>query len=273
GLLLLLLGYGLNLVKGFLPITIARNILGWNESLLPSLYTPYYLIFNVEILMMAGLSYIAMGWISSLTTRPVAILLMALTVVIVSPFLWGRGEEIPLLKHLLNPVWGGDPDLVIFPFFPWFSYPLLGMAAGEIYKRDYEVKRLRNISLMAGSALLLIGGLMLFINFERFFHDYGQQSWGAVIAFSGFLFLWGNLIYLIQRIYPGGMKTGLLKFFSRKLTLIYCLQWIIIGWLFFLIPFHSLSMGLVLLTSLGVILTLWGTLFVIDRINLRKAAA
>ncbi|MBN2049057.1 MAG: DUF1624 domain-containing protein [Spirochaetales bacterium] len=242
GVLLLLIGYGLNIVKGFLPVFIARHCLQFDSELIPIYYTNYYLIFNVEILIFAGIAYIIMNLLSRVSVRPEFFLVSAGIVTLISPFLWGLGSETAFLQHIVTPLWGADPDLVIFPVFPWIVYPLLGMAAGGIYRNQSNPKRLSMLSGLFGGMLTVLGGSLLLIDFDRFFHDYGQQSWGALLAFSGFIFLWGLVIRFLGSLIPSRFKPGFLAYLSRNITQIYIIQWILLGWLFFCIPFHSLSL-------------------------------
>lgn len=248
GLTLILLGYGLNFLKGFLPVFLAREILGWDPAFFPEVYSNYYLIFNVEILIFAGLAYIAMAALSRLSEKPVFYAGVALSIALLSPLLWGIGESIPVMRHLVMPLWGADLDLVIFPFFPWAVYPILGMATALEYKRNQDHKRLWILSGGMGAALSLLGGGLLLVDFDRFFNDYGQQAWGATIAFSGFIFLWGMAMMCIDSVYPSRLKVGLLPYLSQNITTIYVFQWLIIGWMFYITPFHSLSLGQVLIS-------------------------
>jgi len=261
GLKLILAGYLLNFLKGFLPIMAAKYWLGFPKEYFPEIYTGYYLIFNVEIWILAGLSFILMSLVNKFTREPLWICITALCLAGVSPFLWGWGEDIPIIKHLVLPLWGKDKDLVIFPLFPWGFYPLVGLLAASV---DSCIKGKEKISLIAfslGIAFFLLGGSLLLMDFNFFFNDYGQQSWGAIIAFTGFVLLWGFLIYQVQSIYPHNWNFGFLRFCSRNLPVVYFIQWILAGWLFFLIPYHSLnylqcfliSVAVILLTSLGTV--------------------
>jgi len=271
GLTLILLGYGLNILKGFVPVFFAREILRWDPAFFPKLYSAYYLIFEVEILIFAGLAYIAMAALSRLSDKPIFYAGVALGIALVSPWLWGIGETVPVVKHLVLPLWGADPDLAVFPFFPWAVYPILGMATALAYKRDPHPRRLWILSSSVGVALLVLGGGLLLLDFDRFFNDYGQQGWGATLAFSGFIFLWGMAMKGLDSVYPERLKVGLLPYLSRNITTIYVFQWLIIGWMFYMTPFHSLSLGWVLVCSIIVAGLSCGLTEVYNR--LRKASA
>ncbi len=261
GVQLTLLGYGLNFVRGFLPVFLAKEFMGWDASAFPEMYSYYYLLWNVDILIFAGLAFIGMGLLSQISERPLFLIGSAALIGIISPFLWGIGSDLPILGHILNPIWGADPDLVTFPFFPWMVYPILGMVAAIYYKREIPPRKLLKRSLLAGTLLFASGGILLFINFDRFFNDYGQQSWGAVLAFSGFIILWSLLIMGVNRLYPDNWKTGFLRFLSKNLTVIYVFQWLLIGWAFWFIPFHSLSYAQVMIMTVVVtVLSCLGTL-------------
>ncbi len=252
GMWLVVLGYGLNFVRGYLPVNLAVYLLGYDLSYFPDSYSNYYLLWNVDILIFAGLAYIAVGLLVQISEHPVFLIAAAVLTAAVSPSLWGVGADVPVLKHILNPIWGADGDLVTFPFFPWVVYPILGAASASLYKRDWPEKRMVLVSMLTGVFLLIGGGILLALDFERFFNDYGQQHWGALIAFSGFVLLWGLLVRWLNRVYPASWRTGLLKYMSRNLTVVYVFQWLIIGWGMLLIPAHSLTFWQVMAGSLVV---------------------
>jgi len=260
GIRLIMAGYMLNFFKGFLPVMLAKHWLRFPENYFPDLYTGYYLIFNVEIWILAGLSFLLMSLVNRFTRKPLWIGLTALCVAGIAPYLWGWGEELPIIKHLILPLWGKDTDLAIFPLFPWGFYPLIGLMAASVHSRIKEKGKTSVIVAALGISLFLIGGSLLLIDFDRFFNDYGQQSWGALIAFTGFVLLWGLLIHQIQKIYPNKWKSGFLRFCSRNLPTVYFIQWILAGWLFLLIPYHSLNyLQCFLITLAVIILTCLGT--------------
>lgn len=241
GGILIFSGYLLNALKGFVPIMAAREWFGFSADYFPELYTPYYLVFNVEIWILAGLSFMLMGCLNHISRNPLWIGGSILIVALISPFLWGLGEDLPVIGHIIQPLWGSDPDLVIFPLFPWSVYSLFGMLGAAIQKKQNNKRQTLLTALYTGIILTASGGFLLWMDFDRFFNDYGQQSWGAVIAFCGFILLWGLLILGLQKIYPDSWKTGFLLFCSKNLQGVYFIQWMLAGWLFWIIPYHSLN--------------------------------
>ena len=104
----------------------------------------------------------------------------------------------PLLNILINPFWGADSDLVTFPLFPWLVFPVVGMICAVVYKQNPDEKMLVKNGIWAGGLLFTVGMILLVIDFDHFFNDYGQQQIGGLMAISGFVFLWGLLIHWLE---------------------------------------------------------------------------
>ena len=260
GLSLLALGYGLNFLRGFLPLTLALDVFGYEPAYFPAMYTRYYMLFTVDILIFAGLAFIGMSLITSISEKPLYLAAVALVVAVVSPFLWGLGADVPVLRYVLNPIWGADMDLVTFPFFPWIFYPIMGMIAAAVYRKGMLKEHVFKVSLLAGVVFFIAGGILLLIDFDRFYNDYGQQRIGALLGFCGIVFLWGILVWWFDRVYPRQWKTGILRYLSRNLTTVYVIHWLILGWGMLIIQPHTLSLvwvllGTMLLTGLACVVT------------------
>lgn len=253
GLSLLALGYGLNFLRGFLPLTLALDVFGYDPAYFPAMYTRYYMLFTVDILIFAGLAFIGMSLIATVSEHPLYLGGVALAVALVSPLLWGLGGDVSVLKHFLNPVWGADTDLITFPFFPWIVYPIMGMIAAALYRKGMSKGRVFKASLLAGVVLFIVGGILLLIDFDYFYNDYGQQRIGALLGFCGIVFLWGLLVWWIDRLIPKEWKPGLLRYLSRNLTTVYVGHWLILGWGMFIIQPHTLSLVWVLLGTVFLI--------------------
>ncbi len=125
GLILIALGYVLNVFRFYLPILIATKF----HVSLPEFMTPVSFLLSVDILQLAGLSLIFMSLIRCfLPTQPwtwrawVFLILIIMIILIISPLLWGKLGDNPILSPLV-----GEGETIFFPFFPWAVYPVLGM--------------------------------------------------------------------------------------------------------------------------------------------------
>jgi uncharacterized membrane protein len=244
GLKLLLLGYVLNVVRFCLPaMTLDKYglVLEGNTS-------PAMLFFIVDILQMAGLSFIIMAVTRRFVQKTWIWISMLFIVSIVSPVLWGCFAEVPGVALL----WG-EQDYVFFPLFPWIIYPLVGI----IYGRTYSIHTKRGIwmkkSFFTGLTMIAAGAIMwhFFPNEDYFVGNYARSGPVVHLVMVGFVITWMGLCFWTVDWIPDNKIFRVLYFWSQNVIVVYFIQWILIGWALFL--FHrktqtaagSLFLGLV----------------------------
>lgn len=214
GCKLLLLGYGLNLFRFLIPMVIA----GEGASAVN-------MFFSVDILQLAGLSMIMASVLRKLTDNKYVIPCLVIGVLLVSPYLWGVGNENPLTDLL----WGTSGD-VAFPFLPWCIYPMLGMYLSKyLVKRKIDKKVKRNLAISA--AVLGIIGLLTLDIFP--YADYSRYGLGASFLVIAFVFIWLIICEYITNRFMGIRESGigkLLAYWSEHVTNLYIIQWVIYGW-------------------------------------------
>ncbi len=250
GVQLLFIGYLLNFFRGVVPVFIGKEIMQLPADHFSPMYTYEYLFLTVDILIFAGLAFICMSLIFRFSRKLWMWELIACAIAFFSSFLWGRGEEIPVLGRIIEPLWGNNQDLVTFPLFPWLFFPLQGMVIGKL--RDGFSKHYYLFLLSAGCAAITVAIIPLVKDFDRFFNDYGQMKAAGLFAIGGFVLLWGLFIGFLDKFFPARLKTRAISFLGKYLTSFYVIHWMIIGWMRLLIPHGCLSTGMVLAVSLGV---------------------
>jgi uncharacterized membrane protein len=240
---LILLGYLLNVLKFVIPFFLGGlpkiflndlNATSWNSLLLIG-----------DILQFAGIAILILWIIQKAPDPTLTALLLAIFVAFATPTPWGHGDV-----HALELVIG-QPPRIFFPLFPWLMYPLTGMVIG------YSLKEFGSKVFVA---LLPIGGGLMLSSFcakltfsiqtDKSFYTMGPWSSLMHLGFvcvwiSGFHFLSlmtqiKSRITLITRIVKV-LFSGL-EFLSRRITLIYLIQWPLICWLLPVIGYHSLNM-------------------------------
>ena len=251
GLLLILLGYALNLVRGIIPYYIYGSVLDSPWGTLSDYYQPEFLIFEVDILVFAGAAFILMALIYKAVKKPIVWLFIALAVSLLSPLVWGLGLDHPIAKYPLSILWG-DYIITTFPVFPWLAFPLAGMAAGGLLCADAERRLLFNRLALYGLIPMAIGGILLAVDIDRQYHQYNQMGFGAITAIMGFILLWQWLIEKITNAINSKKKIGFFTFLSSNILVIYCVHWVIIKWLWPFIPLDQYGLGGVLLIATGV---------------------
>ena len=243
GLGLVALGYSLNFFRGVVPVFIGKKLLSIPPEHFPAMFTYEFLIFEVDILIFAGIAYICMAIVRRLSNNLLIWELLACLIAFFSPLIWGRGESIPVLNRILQPFWGNDPDLVTFPLLPWLFFPLQGLVFGRLY--GLFQRKFINWAFFAGITAVIIGLIFLLRDFNRFFNDYGQMKAAGLFAITGFVILWSLAVGFLHKVWPFRFRLGLLVFLGRFVTVFYIFHWMIIGWLMLIVPTDSLSNSMV----------------------------
>ena len=247
GLSLIAVGYALNFIRGVIPVFIGKEILSMSPEHFPAMFTYEFLLFEIDILIFAGIAYICMALIRRINDNILIWELVACIIAFLSPLLWGRGESIPVLNRIIQPLWGNDPDLVTFPLFPWLFFPLQGIVFGKLYLK-YQ-KRIFIPVLLIGITAVVLGIIILIQDFDRFFNDYGQMKAAGLFAISGFVILWSLSVSFIYKLWPERFRFGILSFLGRNVTVFYIVHWLIIGWLLLIVPADSITNTAVVLTA------------------------
>lgn len=206
GLSLILLGYVLNALR--FPLVFMER----EEALI--------LLLEVDILQLAGLSFIVMGFLKKLSLKPLFLFALGILILLVSPVLWERAP-----KHAVLDLFWGTNESVSFPFFPWLYYPLLGMGLGKLQK---ERERPMFKFWLIAAPVCLVLGLATWSFFPA--GDYYRSGFSMHMVITAFVFLWMSLwAYLSEKLKDNPLF-NLFSFWSKNLTAFYFIQWILIGW-------------------------------------------
>jgi hypothetical protein len=138
---------------------------------------------------------------------------------------------------VLELFWGDQPiefsfiaNKIAFPVFPWLTFPLLGMFLGETVKNSTDTNRIFNYIGLSGIFVLAIGVAISFTNYQYHFNDYYHSRQGAMLFMCGFVMGWLYLTKLVIDNIPTNSFFDLLFQWSKGVTNIYFIQWIIILW-------------------------------------------
>jgi hypothetical protein len=142
-----------------------------------------------------------------------------------------------LLTYFINFLWQTQ-EYGHFPLFPWLAYPLFGMAFGHLLKNSNNQQIFFIRSGVLGSIVCICAGYMVY-NYSDFSMDSwqsGEYNEGAVhpwwVVFeTGILLVSLSLYQLLATRIPRNKVFDWLCFWSREVTLVYCVQWIVIGWI------------------------------------------
>lgn len=244
--------YILNLVRFIYPI-IAFDFPEKN-------YTDIVLsIFAGDILQLAGLSFILIASFRKLKLKPGIIFVIALGMSAIGTFLQinfpiAEVEEGDVIGTFIGALQGifvyFSVDLSCFPLLNHFVFPACGYFWGEMYKNSTNKKRFNIISLMGGiicyvgaivaSNLLNLENVMISYNtFKEIGFDasleriYGITIWSNIASISLVVVLISICNLVTQNVTVEiASKSRLWKgisYISKNLTIIYIIQWLLIG--------------------------------------------
>ncbi len=239
GLQLFVIGYALSYLRYYLPMS-----LGWVDSLpirSGSLWWDF--IWEVDLLQFAGLAMVLLTLLVHFFPQWRLWMVLAGGVVLIAPYLWGVHGDGLLLSWLSNLLWGTAAGFVWYPLFPWLAFPLCGMCFGKFLRRSRDLVTTAQRFALPGFILLAIAILVVVLDLEAQIGDFYRSGPGAVIWMISLIFLWICLMTLL----PAGLQSNLAGrfcgFWSRNITIIYCIQWVLIGWAALWVPYQRLGLA------------------------------
>jgi uncharacterized membrane protein len=219
GVILLLLGYLLNFCRFFVPIV--AGITGFEA--LPEGESALHLILAVDILQLAGLAFMIGALLKEYDRYKFAIPPIVVGVLLISPSLWGLFED-AIVPWVL---WGAGKT-VYFPLFPWIIYPLLGMYLSDLLTDSQSLKKHMARFLGIGFGLVVTGAVSMWLFPVG---DYYRSGFPVHLLMTGFVLLW---LSMLRRITSGIDRQipviRLLLFWSKNVTAMYFVQWLLFGW-------------------------------------------
>lgn len=224
---------GLILFFGGILLNIALNL-----NLLLNIYSglidanPFNYIFGCDILPLAGLTVMFIGLLKFVFgKRFYVFIIAAFAIVTLQPFLIVNNTNNGAMDYLFA-FFGGGYAWSYFPFFPWAAYPLMGYGIGLIWKKISVSKVLHEeyrwiVLLFCASILVFTWNYGFKISYtlpEYYHHTIVFFLW--VLAFScGYLILCDYLIKNIRKHF----FVMFVRWLGQHVTLVYIVQWIIIG--------------------------------------------
>lgn len=220
GVKLLILGYILNLLRFSIPLLLA----GDSGMDITSGETPLSLLLTVDIFQLAGLAMICSVPLKRFINKSWIIALVAALVALISPLLWGLYDRIYPLAML----WGEGRN-IFFPLFPYLLYPLLGMALAGLLTNRERLAASGKWLITAGIGAILLGAALLILEIDSP-GDYHRSGPALHLIIAGFILLWLLLWNLVEKkVSPENPILKLLYFWSKNVTSIYFIQWVLFG--------------------------------------------
>lgn len=230
GAQLLVLGFVINLLRYPLPQFVG-NKLGLTEYGGLAKNAVYHLLM-IDIYSFAGYALLAL---MPLTLLPLASKLYFFLSALVLTFA-GYGEKLlSLMPDFFADIFAyivvGTPQNVYFPFFPWFSYLLFGIALALLYRERGREEFFR--FLLVGGSVVFFTGLYVFVlNQPKDFsmlNDFYKHDYSVGLLLFGITMLLTALGEKFLPLLPKFFKNWL-SLTSRHIITFYFSSWMFTGW-------------------------------------------
>jgi uncharacterized membrane protein len=191
---------------------------------------PY--IFGVDILQFAGIAIIVIAALKKYLERSLALLIILVFVsVILSDLFINYVPENLFLKYISGFIYGSC-SWSYFPLFPWLAYPLAGFVFYRI-KQDLNLSLLNTIKAKVVFSVLFVVFLVITLAYavsvssdlQTYYHHGSVFFCWVIIFLSGY----GFIINELEKLINSNFLLKYLKWLGKNVTLIYVIQWIIIG--------------------------------------------
>ena len=240
GVILFLAGYILNFFRSSLPMWLSLEFgLVTQEELGDG--NPIYELLVVDILQFAGIAFIICSLLHHYLPNPKYWLLIALGIAFVSPYTWDTYTGHVFIDEILKLFAGNIVEGAFFPQLPWLAYVLSGMAFGHWLKQADDLNRFLKKSAWFSFAVTLVGVGIILTNIDYHSGESMRAGPGGVIAISGFTALTIFLFNVIVEKVPHNPVFGFWYTWSKHITIIYVVHWLLIGWGLMYFGFRTLS--------------------------------
>lgn len=235
---ILLIAYLLNFLRGVIP-----NYMGiYFESLSYTDIKPYtfgILFIEIDILHLAGLCLLILGLLYKWVKNKYILLIILMIIIGITPFLVKIQTNIPVMNYFLELLWG-QSFYTYFPLFPWMAFSLSGIIYGEFFKQAKDKDRFFHIGFYSG-IVIFIFGLLISVIFPEFGFDiqtltkgdyiHGILPTSLIVCVCGVICMWLFFCQYLANTFSSSPVFKRIFFWSKNVTLFYCTQWILIGWL------------------------------------------
>lgn len=233
GLLLLLTGVLLNLVRFVMPASV--GLFTGHED---EFYDALGMVLCSDIYDFSGAAFLLMALCLRLKLRPMALLTLALALLTLGNCVtMPEGTNVYILNALGRLVWVSENSY--FPLFTWFIFPAAGYVFGRIY-RDFPTEQVR-----ARFCLRLIpAGAVGLAACVTALHAYGHSALtiyacpansyitdlpNVAMIFCTTAISIGLMYYIYRMIRHTCLRRALVAV-SKVIMPFYIIQWVIIGW-------------------------------------------
>lgn len=242
GLWLVALGYLLNVLRGFLPLSLGLSAgIITLDRVAP--LTPWSLLTSVDLHHVVGLSLVAVALLRTRLEPGPWWLVGALGLGLVAPLVRGWTSGIPFIDGPLTP-FIGLADNVFYAVVPWLAFPLGGAVLGRTIRTSGDARTTLRRGAMLGGGLLAVGGALIVIQQPSFdVHTYWRLPFSFLVGIFGVILVWLWLCDVVTRRLAIDGRLSIVYGWSDRVIAMYFSHWIIVGWGVGLVGYHALGLG------------------------------
>ncbi|MBW1294191.1 heparan-alpha-glucosaminide N-acetyltransferase domain-containing protein [Aquimarina litoralis] len=245
GILILGVAYLMNFLKFLTPILVGLmpdsfiTAYGWESPLNIEKYM--YLLLTGDILQLAGISLVILGFVRAYVKNKFLILGLAIVIAFLSVELRDFQSGTVGLSYITQLLWSNG-YWVYFSVFPWISFILLGMFFGQWYiEMDYDQDKLFKRMFIGGIICILVGAPLVFMAEEYHFNDFFHLGPGGVIYLAGWNFAVLSIFHWLLTKTKNNSVYRTFYYCSKNVTSLYVIQWVLICWGMIFFGFQSMS--------------------------------
>lgn len=208
--------------------------LGLNFNLLLHIFLgeidadPLRYVFGADILPLAGLCIIFISLVEFvLKRRALPMLALAFAIPFATPYL----PDMPVQFRYFQAFFYGNASWSYFPLFPWLAYPLLGYGVKRLeIEMPSLFQKIRKNDWYALIFVILVQGLIVkAFNIITDLPSYYHHGILLFVWMVGFLVGWTYLATVVNNIAADLQIIKYIRWLGKHVTLVYVIQWLIIG--------------------------------------------
>lgn len=226
GLRLVGIAYAVNFIRDVLPYIIWSVHIGEisGNELLEKLL-------DVDILQFAGVALLVIALMKKIPVQPILILVLSVILNIIGHAMTGMTTGHVIADGIFGLLWPTG-EITSFPLLNWMIFPAFGICFGKLLIRCREKNRFYLTAFVIGAVMaisyLLFGSWSILET--RFYH---LGLFQAVFCIGACLMFFA-VDYVLAKVF-GTVLIRLFTFISEEVDIIYCIHWVIIGWMYLLL--------------------------------------
>lgn len=262
GIKLFVFSYLFNFFAHVLPHLLLSYYDGTMRSLWIGLTECFPSLLSVDILQFAGLAFLFFALMKQLKISDGKLALLSVLISGAGTVLrFTTSVEGIIPQAVVGLFWGTSPDISCFPFASWILFPAAGYLAARLAseKNADREKTFLYTGLISGTVYLVLSVIALLLNIQ--FANFGRLDktpaeyyhmhlFGNVCVIA-FVLAWISICHGLVRLLPKPVINTLCRW-SKQITPIYVIHFVILNYLFYVIP-HGISNFQTVVLSLGVL--------------------